>query len=956
MRQLYNVQRSLVAHEATYSVLNALIEKLSIRGSYKDVHHISAKKYVRFVCEPLAHNESNKRASEGKRPKPPPQITTFILRCKDTKHDLFLDVSRFGSVVLMWPLAVANGPVPVLLGCSKGSHHLTRTANTATVVEFNSCQCAEYLARDYGGTPTQFAVMPLSSILSHGRMYETVSKNPASLPFSRFLLGAREVTHLRFHNDSSSDEEEDPEENQKMEVVVVEEEEVVLVVLENSKPKKTNQKTNQVSIDLTMSSSDGSDHSDHSDGNNGSDVGEEEDDTSSVNVSSKDDEEGGEDVIFAGEQRYIKDPEERKICSVLNESQNGAIRCCVALSNTDATPSPLVLLQGPPGTGKTTTISALLQIFRLRQRRVALCASTNKAVAVAMTAFLKAWEVQQRSAPLRSPISVSLHASTTTTATAVVVDVHDYEYSRPNILLVGVEDQVPDNLREFFLHNQADILVKHLKQGKKMMLEMTKHPERVCQMSKNERLRVARTLSACCSLMLRLGKQERAPKTVASAIHRLATNSFAFVDHVSCDLALLLSHLTACLSTIETMPLEKIELLLLNEAQLVCCTLCIAGRYSMRISKRFDVLVVDEAAQPVEAEFLISMNLKPRRCILVGDPRQLSSVVESTMAIRAGFGRSLMSRLLDMGSKKSGASFHMLDTQYRMHPEIALWPNIEFYQGQLKNDPSVLHRSHMQDVPLHFGPLAFIDCHRGMEKRRAQGGSWYNEIEVEEVCAVLNHLGVFGGATKHCTVTILTFYSAQVGLLRRRLRENFGNQNILSNMSDDRQLQRRARLASLKVDTVDSMQGAEADIVLLSFVRSTHRCGFLNDERRLNVSLTRAKVCCVMFGRLESLATSDSPHIASLMKSVKERRLVFKPRGGASGKKRKENGSRSTSSSSSSSSSSIRGNLLKNRGFNRRGSTQHDRANQHGHHRHQLHHRNHDSGSGKNYSNKKRRR
>ena len=220
-----------------------------------------------------------------------------------------------------------------------------------------------------------------------------------------------------------------------------------------------------------------------------------------------------------------------------------------------------------------------------------------------------------------------------------------------------------------------------------------------------------------------------------------------------------------------------------------------------------------------------------------------------------------MSRLLDMGSQKSGAVFHMLDVQYRMHPMICLWPNNQYYQGRLKTASSILKRPKQETF--NFGPLTFIDVD-GSEKREAR--SYYNEVEVEAILALLSDLGVFQERI-NATVSILTFYSAQTRLLRRRLRERTKNDSV--------EIQRRASM--LHIDTVDSMQGSEADIVLLSFVRCTNNIGFLANPRRLNVALTRAKRQLVLVGKWAALAACDSADIRDLMKSVNERKLVLRP-------------------------------------------------------------------------------
>lgn len=102
-------------------------------------------------------------------------------------------------------------------------------------------------------------------------------------------------------------------------------------------------------------------------------------------------------------------------------------------------------------------------------------------------------------------------------------------------------------------------------------------------------------------------------------------------------------------------------------------------------------------------------------------------------------------------------------------------------------------------------------------------------------------------------ISIITFYSAQVQTIRKL-----------------------APGCGTTVATVDSYQGSEADIVLVSLVRSNRSgdVGFVKDYQRLNVALTRAKHCCILIGNANTLATSKSDDLKALVADAKERCCV----------------------------------------------------------------------------------
>lgn len=306
---------------------------------------------------------------------------------------------------------------------------------------------------------------------------------------------------------------------------------------------------------------------------------------------------------------------------------------------------------------------------------------------------------------------------------------------------------------------------------------------------------------------------------------------------------------------------------LLATARIVFCTLSTAGTSLMKQTRRFDDLIVDEAAAATEPELLIPLYVDPHRLLVVGDPKQLPATVSSPLAEQLGLGRSLHERLtVDLGRPQT-----MLDVQYRMKPEIAKFPSQRFYGGKLVDGENVKEATYGSllssssssngwDLVQGTPPFCFFQVN-GKEEQ-SHTGSYYNK---EEACALVTLLK----AIRHRlhqrektwsspdTIRVITFYSAQVAVLRQALRRE-GLQGVL-------------------VATVDSSQGCEADLVVLSFVRTT-RAGFLRDDRRLNVALTRARHKLVCLGNVTNsnwaLGESSSTTLTNLLGEANARGCV----------------------------------------------------------------------------------
>lgn len=277
-------------------------------------------------------------------------------------------------------------------------------------------------------------------------------------------------------------------------------------------------------------------------------------------------------------------------------------------------------------------------------------------------------------------------------------------------------------------------------------------------------------------------------------------------------------------------PADHVRTQILNSAHVIFSTLCSStGSAMIKMTRKVDALIVDEAAAATEPSLYVPFFHEPSKLLIVGDPKQLPAVVLSSKAKSLGLDVSLHDRLMH----KCGHGYTMLDIQYRMNPEISIFPSAAFYDGKV-NDGENVRDPNRQGTALVLTrqPYIFMQV-SGMEIQN-EAGSRYNAKEADAVVSIVEEICKARGR-KWCSSTdrlrIITFYRGQVGLLKKLLT--------------------RKKLEDVLVGTVDASQGCEADIVVISFVRSGISPGFLTDDRRMNVSLTRARHQLICIGHLD---------------------------------------------------------------------------------------------------------
>ena len=224
------------------------------------------------------------------------------------------------------------------------------------------------------------------------------------------------------------------------------------------------------------------------------------------------------------------------------------------------------------------------------------------------------------------------------------------------------------------------------------------------------------------------------------------------------------------------------------------------------------IVVIEEAAEVMEAHIITSLSKNTKHTILIGDHKQLrpkATVYE--LAQKYNLEVSLFERMVinSMDCKR-------LSIQHRMRPEIAALTK-RIYDHEITDHGSVCH---FPDISGVCHNLFFID-HSQMETRIEYLQSYSNDHEADFTVALCNYLLLQGYERKK--ITVLTMYTGQLLLLQEKMpKRSFGG---------------------VKVCAVDNFQGEENDIILLSLVRSNEegRIGFLGESNRICVALSRAR-------------------------------------------------------------------------------------------------------------------
>ncbi|KAL9620069.1 MAG: hypothetical protein Q9160_005359 [Pyrenula sp. 1 TL-2023] len=276
---------------------------------------------------------------------------------------------------------------------------------------------------------------------------------------------------------------------------------------------------------------------------------------------------------------------------------------------------------------------------------------------------------------------------------------------------------------------------------------------------------------------------------------------------------------------------------ILSKAKIIGMTTTGLSKYRPLVaSLKPRIVLIEEAAECIEAPVTAACFDSLEHLILVGDHQQLQGNCSDRGLAGHPYNLevSMFERLVT-----NQIPYNTLARQRRMDPEIRrlLQP---IYGDKLQDHPSVLSRP---NVPGMGDVRSFFFSHSWPESTDSQS-SKFNENEADFIVGFYTYLTQNGVPTDG--ITILTFYNGQRKKILSKLRQN---PSFAGNY--------------LRVSTVDSYQGEENAVVLLSLVRSNHYSdergiGFLAIANRICVALSRAKLGFYMFGNEKQLRRASA--------------------------------------------------------------------------------------------------
>ena len=572
-------------------------------------------------------------------------------------------------------------------------------------------------------------------------------------------------------------------------------------------------------------------------------------------------------------KRYDREGDFNNIVS-LNSQQREAFQKLISSG-------PLSALQGPPGTGKTEFIAAFVHYLFEKEniKNVLLVSQSHAAVDTA------AERIRKHSTRLGTPLEI--------------------------VRFSNNENKVLDSLRDVFSDSLITEKVELFKAGYKHRIESISHAlglqkEYVSSIIQAE-LKTFKLIDNYINEKKHINVNKdkefndkeksvlnKNIKELESHIRLSLKNDYEITNYVDIDLSsskkAVIEHLNhvysissdeakkaIALAKLSSDMIQKLEAdrteyeeFFTRSRQLVFGTCVGIGGYHLNISKtHYDWVIIDEAARSTASELAIAMQ-SGKRILLVGDHKQLPPLYKdhdkSKLAMELGVTtkdidfnkiyQSDFSRLFESPyGKQIGVT---LTTQYRMAPEIGDLVSDVFYDGKLKNGNRQIPNIY-QTAPIAFNSaVTWVDTStlgsRSYHQQQSRGTSLFNNSEANIIVDLLKQASEDNGFLASLSsivkkdepaLGVICMYAEQKRIIQQKFREHIWTDEFKS---------------LVKIDTVDSYQGKENRVIILSVTRCDESisAGFLSMPNRINVALSRAMDRLIIVGSSTMWEKSNS--------------------------------------------------------------------------------------------------
>jgi superfamily I DNA and/or RNA helicase len=512
----------------------------------------------------------------------------------------------------------------------------------------------------------------------------------------------------------------------------------------------------------------------------------------------------------------------------LNDSQRRAVQLC--------SDSSVAFLWGPPGTGKTATLAHVADELLAQGQRLLILSTTNAAVDQALAQIARRPNLAraiEHGELLRLGYSDGeSHGASLHEAMRRLHGQHDRRIARARERSRTLEGALrraaalAARLRELAPSAQTSLFERSSTQG----LRVT---ELLDVFSRGHAARVARLAPDAQSAIVarRAHRLERARELTRASIERARQQ------------------------------LADREAHLVGDARAVVTTLTASYFSPLLENQRFDTVLVDEASMAVLPSLFYSACLAREKTVMVGDPRQLPPIVQSSAPyVRRAMGRSIF----EVGVTDPEASdvVVMLDTQYRMHPEIGELVSRLFYSGRLRHGAGTKDRSTIAERAPYAGRALVVVDTAGTTRCSTRPGSFSRSNESSAALCV--ELAADALAAGIGSIAVITPYADQAREIQRRLAE-------------------RGDGARVECSTVHRFQGHERDMVIFDTVDAAPlRPGVLLSGRGegasaanlINVSLSRARGKLVIVSDVEHFRTHAPDSLLNELHAAAARAVV----------------------------------------------------------------------------------